>query len=86
MVARTLLMHTRRKGTHTKESTMLLFVAWIILAILSLPIAILALVLYPVVWLLALPFRLVGVSVSAVFDLIGAIIRLPVRLLRGNPV
>ena len=63
---------------------MLLFVAWVILAILSLPLAILALLLYPIIWLLSLPFRLVGISVSAVFDLIGAIIRLPVRLLRGK--
>jgi hypothetical protein len=63
---------------------MLLFVAWIVLAILSLPLAILALLLYPIVWLLSIPFRLVGISVSAVFDLIGAIIRLPARLLRGK--
>ena len=63
---------------------MLMFLAWIILAIFSLPLAILALLLYPVVWVIALPFRLVGISVSAVFDLIGAIIRLPARLLRGN--
>ena len=63
---------------------MLLFVAWVILAILSLPLAILALLLYPIIWLLSIPFRLVGVSVSAVFDLIGAIIRLPARLLRGK--
>ncbi len=63
---------------------MLLFVAWVILAILSLPLAILALLLYPIIWLLSLPFRLVGISVSAAFDLIGAIIRLPARLLRGK--
>ena len=63
---------------------MLTFVAWIVLAIFSLPLAILALLLYPVVWLISLPFRLLGISVSAVFDLIGAIIRLPARLLRGS--
>jgi hypothetical protein len=63
---------------------MIKFLAWLILAIVSLPLALLALILYPIVWLLSLPFRLVGVSVSAVFDLIGAIIRLPARLLRGN--
>lgn len=63
---------------------MLLFVAWIVLAILSLPLAILALLLYPIIWLLSIPFRLIGISVSAVFDLIGAIIRLPARLLRGK--
>jgi hypothetical protein len=63
---------------------MIKFLLWLILAIVSLPLALLALILYPIVWLLSLPFRLVGVSVSAVFDLIGAIIRLPARLLRGN--
>ena len=64
---------------------MLIFLAWILLAIVSLPLAILALVLYPIVWVIALPFRLIGVSVSAVFELIGGIIRLPARLLRGSP-
>jgi hypothetical protein len=64
----------------------LAFVAWLLLAVVSLPLAILALVLFPIVWLLALPFRLIGVSVSGVFELIGGIIRLPARLLRGSPV
>ena len=64
---------------------MLIFLAWILLAIVSLPLAILALVLYPIVWVISLPFRLIGVSVSAVFELIGGIIRLPARLLRGSP-
>lgn len=85
MVPATVLRHTREVEPHlAKDSTMLLFVAWIVLAILSLPLAILALLLYPIVWLLSIPFRLVGISVSAVFDLIGAIIRLPARLLRGK--
>ena len=60
---------------------MLILLLWLLLAVISLPLAILALLLYPLVWLLALPFRLVGVSVGAVFELIGAIIRLPARLL-----
>jgi hypothetical protein len=64
---------------------MLVFLAWLALAFVSLPLAIAALVLYPIVWLVALPFRLIGISVSAVFDLIGALIRLPARLLRGSP-
>jgi len=63
----------------------LTFLAWLVLAFISLPLAIVALVLYPIVWLIALPFRLVGISVAAVFDLIGGIIRLPARLLRGSP-
>ena len=62
---------------------MLTFLAWVVLAIFSLPLALLALVLYPIVWLLALPFRLIGVTVTGVFDLISALIRLPARLLSG---
>lgn len=60
------------------------FGLWIALAIFSLPLALLALLLYPLVWLLSLPFRLIGISVSAVFDLIGSIIRLPARLVSGS--
>ncbi len=63
---------------------MLTFLLWIVLAVISLPLAILALILYPIVWLLSLPFRLIGVTVSGVFELIGSIIRLPARLLRGG--
>lgn len=63
---------------------MLTFVLWIVLAIISLPLAILALILYPVVWLLSLPFRLVGISVSAVLELVKAVITLPARLLGGH--
>lgn len=63
---------------------MFTFLLWIALAILSLPLAILALLLYPLIWLLSLPFRLLGISVKAVFDLLGSIIGLPARLLRGN--
>jgi hypothetical protein len=63
---------------------MLLFILWILLAIVSLPLAIIALLLYPVVWLLSLPLRLVGISVRGVFELIEAIITLPARLLRGR--
>ncbi|HEY5652440.1 MAG TPA: hypothetical protein VIW46_13420 [Acidimicrobiia bacterium] len=62
---------------------MLTFILWLVLAVVSLPLALLVLVLYPVVWLLALPFRLIGVSVSAVFDLLESVLRLPSRLLRG---
>ena len=63
---------------------MFTFLLWVILAVLSLPLAILALILYPIVWLLSLPFRLLGISVRAVLDLIGSIIGLPARLLRGR--
>ena len=62
---------------------MLTFVLWCILLVLCWPLALLALVLYPIVWLLLLPFRLVGIAVGAVFDLLRAIISLPARVLRG---
>jgi hypothetical protein len=62
---------------------MLILVMWLLLAILAWPLALLALVLYPLVWLLSIPFRLIGISVRAVFDLLEAVIRLPVRLLGG---
>ena len=48
---------------------------------LAWPLALIALILYPVLWLLSLPFRLVGISLQAVLDLAGAVIRLPARLL-----
>ncbi len=60
------------------------FLLWLILLILCWPLALLALLLYPLVWLLSLPFRLIGITVDAVFDLLKAIITLPARLLRGG--
>jgi hypothetical protein len=62
---------------------MVKFFLWCILLVLCWPLALLALVLYPVVWLLLLPFRLVGIAVGGVFELLAAIITLPVRILRG---
>ncbi len=66
---------------------MKLFIAlilWWLLFLLSWPLAILALVCYPVVWLISLPLRLVGITVAAAFALIKAILFLPVRLLGGK--
>jgi hypothetical protein len=60
------------------------FLLWLILFVICWPLAILALVLYPIVWLLSLPFRLLGFSVKAVFELLFAVITLPARLLRGR--
>ena len=57
------------------------FFLWVVLLVLCWPIAILALVLYPVVWLLLLPFRLVGIVVEGVFEFIRAVILLPARVL-----
>jgi hypothetical protein len=61
---------------------MFTFLLWLILLIVCWPLALLALVLYPIVWLLLLPFRIVGIAVGGVFELLGAIITLPARLLR----
>ncbi|HET9552159.1 MAG TPA: hypothetical protein VFP50_04265 [Anaeromyxobacteraceae bacterium] len=62
---------------------MLTFLAWLVLFVVCWPLALLALVLYPLVWLLLLPFRLVGVAVEGVFGLLRAILFLPARLLGG---
>jgi hypothetical protein len=62
---------------------MIKFLLWCILLVLCWPLALLALLLYPFVWLLLLPFRLVGIAVGGVFELLAAIITLPARLLRG---
>jgi hypothetical protein len=59
------------------------FFLWCILLVLCWPLALLALVLYPIVWLLLLPFRLLGIAVHGVLDLLKAIVFLPARVLRG---
>lgn len=59
------------------------FFLWCILFVVCWPIALLALVLYPLIWLLLLPFRLLGIAVTGVFDLLRAILFLPARVLRG---
>lgn len=59
------------------------FLLWLLLFIVCWPLALLALVLYPIVWLLLLPFRLLGIAVDGVFELLKAVLRLPARLLRG---
>lgn len=64
---------------------MLSFLVWLLLLFLCWPIALLALVLYPVVWLLLLPFRLLGIGVDAVFELLRAIVLLPARVLGYSP-
>jgi hypothetical protein len=61
---------------------MFTFLLWILLFLISWPIALLALVLYPIVWVLLLPFRLVGIAVGGVFQLLWAVLTLPARLLR----
>lgn len=60
---------------------MITFLLWLLLLVLCWPLALLALVLYPIVWLLLLPFRLAGVVVEGVFELLRALILLPARAL-----
>jgi hypothetical protein len=62
---------------------MFTFILWLILFVVCWPLALLALVLYPVVWLLLLPFRIVGISVEGVLQLVWTIVTLPARLLAG---
>jgi hypothetical protein len=62
---------------------MIKFLLWLLLFIVCWPLALLALVLWPVVWLLTLPFRLVGIAVEGVFALLRAIVMLPARVLGG---
>jgi hypothetical protein len=61
----------------------LTFILWCILFVLCWPVALLALVLYPLVWLLLLPFRIIGIAVDGVLKLLWAIITFPARLLRA---
>ncbi len=62
-------------------NTLLLFVGWCLLVVLCWPLALLVLMLAPLVWLLSLPLRLVGITVEAVFALLRALLMLPSRLL-----
>jgi hypothetical protein len=61
------------------------FLAWLLLLVVCWPLAIFALLLYPIVWVVLLPFRLLGVAVGGVMDLLRAIFSLPARLLGGPP-
>jgi len=63
---------------------MLTFFLWCLLFVLCWPLALLAVVLYPLIWLLLLPFRIVGIAVEGVLGLVKAIIFLPARVLRGR--
>jgi hypothetical protein len=63
---------------------LILFIGWCILFVLCWPLALLAAILLPIVWLVSLPFRLIGITVSAVFALIRAVLFLPARLLGGR--
>lgn len=64
---------------------MLTVLLWLILLVFCWPLALLALVLWPIVWLLTLPFRLVGIAVEGVFALLRALLFLPARVIGGRP-
>ncbi len=64
---------------------MVRFLLWLLLFLLCWPLALMALVLYPVVWLLLLPFRLLGFAVEGVLQLVRAIVLLPSRVLGSRP-
>jgi hypothetical protein len=59
------------------------FLLWLILLILCWPLALIALILYPIVWIVLLPLRLLGIAVDVVFQTLRAILLLPARVLRG---
>jgi hypothetical protein len=63
---------------------MITLIGWLLLLVLCWPLALLALVLWPLVWLISLPFRLIGITFEAVFALLRAILLLPARLLGGR--
>jgi hypothetical protein len=64
---------------------MVKFLLWLLLFVVCWPLAILALLLWPIVWLISLPFRLLGIAVEGVFALLRAIVTLPARLLGWRP-
>ena len=63
---------------------MIKFILWLILLCICWPVALLALVLYPIAWLLLLPFRIIGIAVTGVFEFLRALIMLPARVLGGT--
>lgn len=58
-------------------------ILWIVLLFISAPIAIAVLFLYPIVWILLIPFRIVGIAVDSILDLLAAVLKLPAKILRG---
>ena len=62
---------------------MLKFLVWCLLLVVCWPLALIALVLYPIVWLLLLPLRIVGIAVGGVLELVWVVVTLPVRVIRA---
>ncbi len=63
---------------------MIKFLLWCLLLVVCWPLALIALILYPIVWVLTLPFRIVGIAVGGVFEVLRAVLTLPVRVLGGR--
>ena len=61
------------------------FLLWCILLVLCWPLALVALIVYPLVWILLIPFRVVGIAVDGVLEMVRSIVMLPARLLGGRP-
>jgi hypothetical protein len=72
-----------RSAPGRRVHTMIKLLLWCILFVLCWPLALLALIAYPFVWLILIPFRLVGIAVDGVLELVGSILYLPVRLIRA---
>lgn len=74
---------SRRRRSLKRGFAMITFLLWVILLLLCWPLALAALLLYPIIWLLLLPFRIVGIAVGGVLELIWALVTLPARLVRS---
>jgi hypothetical protein len=72
-----------RSGLKNGTPTMAKFLLFCVLLLFCWPLALLALVAYPIIWLLLIPFRLLGIAVGGVLELVGAVITLPARLIRS---
>jgi hypothetical protein len=72
-----------RIGNYLREASMIKFLLWCLLFVFCWPLAVLAIAIYPIAWLLLLPFRLVGIAVEGALELVAAVIFLPARLLRA---
>jgi len=76
------VVERRCRTALSKEVVIVLLIAWLVLLIIAWPVAILVLLAYPVIWVLSIPFRLIGITVSGALDLVEAIVRLPARIVR----
>jgi len=66
-----------------EDAAMIKFLLWLILFVLCWPLALLAIIIYPIVWLLLLPFRILGIAIDGLLEMVKAVIFLPARLLGG---